>query len=133
MTLPIIDTFINSIYVFDDNLVFSYDFKDGTETLTLKEIEAVFGSDLSLVAPPKESPEAKQFQGIFLFFFCRFPLLTRNAFNKLLHPFRTVLFHLICHMAVDVQSKGGSGMAKVVLYSFDIIATLNRCNGITMS
>ena len=49
----IIDTFINSIYVFDDKLVFTYNFKDGTETITLTEIQAAFGSDLTQVAPPK--------------------------------------------------------------------------------
>ena len=48
----IIDTFINSIYVFDDKLVFTYNFKDGTETITLTEIQAAFGSDLTQVAPP---------------------------------------------------------------------------------
>ena len=48
----IIDTFINSIYVFDDKLVFTYNFKDGTETITLAEIQAAFGSDLAKVAPP---------------------------------------------------------------------------------
>ena len=48
----IIDTFINAIYVFNDRLAFTYNFKDGTETLTLAEIEAAFGSDLSQVAPP---------------------------------------------------------------------------------
>ena len=48
----IIDTFINSIYVFDDKLVFTYNFKDGTETITLAEIQAAFGSDLTQVAPP---------------------------------------------------------------------------------
>ena len=47
----IIDTFINSIYVFDDKLVFTYNFKDGTETITLAEIQAAFGSDLTQVAP----------------------------------------------------------------------------------
>ena len=51
----IIDTFINSIYVFDDKLLFTYNFKDGTEPITLSEIEAAFGSDLEQVAPP-ESP-----------------------------------------------------------------------------
>ena len=47
----IIDTFINSIYVYDDRLVFTYNFKDGTETLTFEEIETAFGSDLTQVAP----------------------------------------------------------------------------------
>jgi len=53
----IIDTFINSIYVFDDKLVFTYNFKDGTETITLAEIQAAFGSDLTQVAPPPKSPD----------------------------------------------------------------------------
>ena len=50
----IIDTFINSIFVFDDRLVFTYNFKDGTETMTLDDIKAAFGSDLTQVAPPKD-------------------------------------------------------------------------------
>ena len=50
----IIDTFINSIYVFDDKLLFTYNFKDGTEPITLDEIRDVFGSDLEGVAPPEK-------------------------------------------------------------------------------
>ena len=49
----IIDTFLNSIYVYDDRLVFTYNYRDGTETLTLKDIEAAFGSDLKSCAPPQ--------------------------------------------------------------------------------
>lgn len=49
----IIDTFINSIYVFDDKIVFTYNFQDRTEPITLAEIEAAFGSDLAKVAPPQ--------------------------------------------------------------------------------
>ena len=49
----IIDSFINSIYVFDDKIVFTYNFQDGTEPITLAEIEAAFGSDLAKVAPPQ--------------------------------------------------------------------------------
>ena len=52
----IIDTFINAIYVFDDKLVFTYNFKDGTEAIPLKAVEDAFGSDLTQVAPPKEKP-----------------------------------------------------------------------------
>ena len=48
----IIDVFINSIFVFDDSLVFTYNFRDGTETITLKEVEEAFGSDLTHVVPP---------------------------------------------------------------------------------
>ena len=40
-----------SIYVFDDKLVYAFNFKDGTDTITLREIEDTFGSDLTQVAP----------------------------------------------------------------------------------
>lgn len=60
----IIDTFINSIYVFDDKLVFTYNFKDGTETITLAEIQAAFGSDLTQVAPPLKAPESLRIQAL---------------------------------------------------------------------
>ena len=48
----IIDTFINAIYVYDDKLVFTYNFKDGTETVPLKAVEDAFGSNLTQAAPP---------------------------------------------------------------------------------
>ena len=48
----IVDTFVNAVYVYDDRLVFTYNFKDGTETITKKEIEDAFSSDLSESAPP---------------------------------------------------------------------------------
>jgi len=61
----IIDTFLNSVYVYDDRLVFTYNYKDGTETLTLKEIEAAFGSDLTQVAPPRKKPDLSTKSGFF--------------------------------------------------------------------
>ena len=49
----IIDTFVNSLYLFDDRLVITYNFKGGTETITLKDVEAVYGSDLKAMSPPR--------------------------------------------------------------------------------
>ena len=49
----IIDTFVNSMYLFDDRLVITYNFKGGTETITLKDVEAAYGSDLKAMSPPK--------------------------------------------------------------------------------
>ena len=60
----IIDTFLNSIYVYDDRLVFTYNYRDGTETLTLKNIEAAFGSDLKNLSPP-QSPKYTVFRGFY--------------------------------------------------------------------
>ncbi|WP_093987664.1 recombinase family protein [Massiliimalia timonensis] len=48
----IIDIFLNSIYVFDDRLVFTYNYKNGTLTVTLADVSAAFGSDLKSRTPP---------------------------------------------------------------------------------
>ena len=48
----IIDTFVNSLYLFDDRLVITYNFKGGTETITFKDVEAAYGSDLKAMSPP---------------------------------------------------------------------------------
>ena len=48
----IIDIFLNSIYVFDDRLVFTYNYKNGTQTVTMEDIFAAFGSDLKFCTPP---------------------------------------------------------------------------------
>ena len=48
----IIDIFLNSIYVFDDRLVFTYNYKNGTQTVTMADIFAAVGSDLKSRTPP---------------------------------------------------------------------------------
>ena len=52
----IIDTFVNSVFVYDDKLVLTYNYKDGTETLTLQEIESVLSSNLTSMCPPRKRP-----------------------------------------------------------------------------
>ena len=42
----IIDIFVNSIRVFDDRIIFTYNYKDGAETISLDDIGAALGSDL---------------------------------------------------------------------------------------
>ena len=54
----LIDTFVNRIYLYDDKLVITFNHKDGTETITLNDIEAALaeaenGSDLVSFAVPK--------------------------------------------------------------------------------
>ena len=51
----IIDTVVNSVFVYDDKLVLTYNYKDGTETLTLQEIESVLSSNLTSMCPPKRN------------------------------------------------------------------------------
>lgn len=56
----IIDTFVNSVFVYDDKMILTYNYKDGSQTLTLQEIEAALSSDLTGMCPPKkESPSIR--------------------------------------------------------------------------
>ena len=51
----IIDIFINAIRLYDDRLVFTYNYKDGTETIPISDIENALsaqGSDFSECSPP---------------------------------------------------------------------------------
>ena len=58
----LIDSFVNAIYLFDDYLVITFNYKEGTKTITFAEIEEAFGSDLSsLTAPEKSTCESKCF------------------------------------------------------------------------
>lgn len=49
----LIDSFINSIYLYDDKIIFTFNYKDGTRTVNLNEIESVKGSDLKCQSAPK--------------------------------------------------------------------------------
>lgn len=49
----LIDSFINSVYLYDDRMVITFNYKDGSKTITLEEIEnSAFGSDLTSLAAP---------------------------------------------------------------------------------
>ena len=53
----LIDTFINAVFLYDDKLVLTYNFREGTETITFDDLknklgEGFSGSDMSSVAAP---------------------------------------------------------------------------------
>ena len=57
----LIDAFINAIFLYDDKMVITFNYKEGTKTITLAELpEAISnknGSDLNcLVAPKNRTP-----------------------------------------------------------------------------
>ena len=56
----IIDIFLNSIYVFDDKLVFTYNYKNGSQTVSLSDIFAAFGSDSRSRTPPNKTGQRNQ-------------------------------------------------------------------------
>lgn len=64
----IIDIFLNSIYVFDDKLVFTYNYKKGSQTVSLDEVFAAFGSDSRAGASPNTCLPRRQVLFYVLFF-----------------------------------------------------------------
>ena len=57
----LIDSFVNAIYLFDDYLVITFNYKEGTKTITFAEIEEAFGSDLSSLTAPEKSTLRRAF------------------------------------------------------------------------
>lgn len=83
------------------------------------------------------TPETAMVSGVPAFFSRRvslwFPLSAGNALDELLHPLCAVAFHLVRHMTVDIQGKGGRGVSQIPLYGLDIIPALNRGHGVAMA
>jgi hypothetical protein len=42
----LIDTFVNAVYLYDDKAVLTFNYQDGTKTITFADVESAFGSDL---------------------------------------------------------------------------------------
>ena len=61
----LIDSFVNAVYVYDDKLLLIFNYQDGEETISLKDIQ---GSDLDGLRPPKKEQQHK-----LLLFFCGDP------------------------------------------------------------
>lgn len=52
----LIDSFVNAIYLYDDKIVFSFNYKDGSKTVTMEEIEnSALSSDLASLGAPSKS------------------------------------------------------------------------------
>lgn len=48
----LIDSFVNAVYVYDDKIILTFNYKDGAKTVSLKDIQS---SDLESSSPPKSS------------------------------------------------------------------------------
>ena len=55
----LIDTFINAIFLYDDKMVITFNYKEGTKTITFAELQEAIsdknGSDLDCLAAPLQS------------------------------------------------------------------------------
>ena len=67
----LVDTFINAIYLYDDKVLITFNYKEGTQTVTFGEATEVAsegnGSDLDCFTAPENAVKSKDFMA-FLFF-----------------------------------------------------------------
>lgn len=73
----LIDTFINAIFLYDDKMVITFNYKEGATTITFDDLKTALadqktGSDLDCSTAPKENPMAYPAMG-FSFFLPRRP------------------------------------------------------------
>ena len=47
----LIDSFVNAVYLYEDKIIITFNYKDGSKTITLAEVE---GSDLSVPGAPSK-------------------------------------------------------------------------------
>ena len=70
----LVDTFINSIYLYDDKVLITFNYKEGTQTITFEEAAQAAskenGSDLDCFTAPENAVKSKDFMA-FLFFWQR--------------------------------------------------------------
>ena len=68
----LVDTFINSIYLYDDKVLITFNYKEGTQTVTFGEATEVAsegnGSDLDCIPAPENAVKSKDFMA---FLFCK--------------------------------------------------------------
>ena len=89
----LVDTFINAIYLYDDKVLITFNYKEGTQTITFEEAAQAAskgnGSDLDCLAAPENAVKSKDFMA---FLFCK----------PWVHGFCTVFARSVFSMSDDV-------------------------------
>ena len=62
---------MNAVFVYDDKVVFTFNYKDGSKTATVDEINAELGSDLDGTTPPVSTEFEHHKDGIYFRQRCR--------------------------------------------------------------
>lgn len=66
----LIDSFVNAVFLYDDRITFTFNYKDGTKTINFTELEkSGLGSDINALAAPNTLRFSGKPQGGFLFTF----------------------------------------------------------------
>jgi len=67
----LIDCFVNAVFVYDDKIVLTFNYKDGTKTVSLDDVNS---SDLEASSPPRKHLKSSDFGCIFFVFIIFFAI-----------------------------------------------------------
>ena len=98
----LVDTFINAIYLYDDKVLITFNYKEGTETVAFGEaVKAEKSSDMSARGAPENAVKSKDFMA-FLFFWQR-----SHTLAHFLHTLQKshVIFALLAQRAFRCTKK----------------------------
>ena len=112
----LINTFVNAVYLYDEKVLITFNYKDGTKTITFDEIAAKDasegnGSDLGCFAPPKML-SVRKYAGLFVLpDHSKSRLMSFTPAGFLLH-LRIFLFPLKIEEEADIQHDAHSGRSR---------------------
>ena len=78
----LIDSFVNAVYVYEDKIILIFNYKDGTKTITLNDVNS---SDLITSGPPKQIRTFTNGKGPNLFYACKSPCAWHRGFWRIWH------------------------------------------------
>ena len=115
----LIDVFINAIFLYDNKMLLTFNYKDGSKTVTFADVKetaekAAFGSDLEQVAPPKKEREFFV-HALFYFWIFVFGFLFSN-FNQ--------SFQRYLQGVGDFQQNGHGGCGVGGFYPLNLLAAV---------
>ena len=114
----LVDTFINSIYLYDDKVLITFNYKEGTQTITFEEAAQAAskenGSDLDCFTAPENAVKSKDFMA---FLFCK-PWLHGfcTVFARSVFSMSDYVGRCIALQSVPFFASGEQGQAELCLH-----------------
>ena len=114
----LVDTFINAIYLYDDKVLITFNYKEGTQTVTFGEATEVAsegnGSDLDCFTAPENAVKSKDFMA---FLFCK-PWLHGfcTVFARSVFSMSDYVGRCIALQSVPFFASGEQGQAELCLH-----------------
>ena len=114
----LVDTFINAIYLYDDKVLITFNYKEGTQTVTFGEASEIAsegnGSDLDCFTAPENAVKSKDFMA---FLFCK-PWLHGfcTVFARSVFSMSDYVGRCIALQSVPFFASGEQGQAELCLH-----------------